>query len=92
MLSVMEKLRLSNDEINALYTVRPVCGYQGTEVAAAFAERYGRDPLIPLNFFANLHLAQKLAERYGLDPLIPLGRQLAEKGVLTEEEGKWFDD
>lgn len=66
--TICEKLAITIDELNSLYTAVPVNGFGGTAVAA------------------------EIAQRFGLDASEPLGSQLAERGVLTEDEAAWLDD
>jgi hypothetical protein len=67
-MAIAQKLGLSLDELNSLYTTFPVGGCVGAVVA------------------------QELRARYGLDEDERLGEALAERGVLTEAEGRWLDD
>jgi hypothetical protein len=34
----------------------------------------------------------ELCTRYGLDRSEPAGAQLAERGILTDAEGRWLDE
>jgi hypothetical protein len=46
----------------------------------------------PVNGFIGTQVAAEIAERFNLDASEPLGSQLAEQGVLTDDEAEWFDD
>lgn len=46
----------------------------------------------PVNGFVGTQVAAEIAERFSLDASEPLGSQLAEQGVLTEDEAEWLDD
>lgn len=46
----------------------------------------------PVNGFTGPQVAERLAERFGLDVEDSLGSQLAELGVLTNDEAAYLDD
>lgn len=46
----------------------------------------------PVNGFVGTDVAARLAERFNLDASESLGAQLAEQGVLTDDEAEWLDD
>ena len=46
----------------------------------------------PVNGFVGTDVAARLAERFNLDASEPMGAQLADQGILTDDEAEWFDD
>jgi hypothetical protein len=46
----------------------------------------------PVDGFIGTQVAAEIAARFGLDASEPLGSQLAEQGVLTDDETAWLDD
>ena len=46
----------------------------------------------PVNDFVGAQVAEEIAQRFGIDASEPLGSQLAERGVLTDEEAEYLDD
>ena len=46
----------------------------------------------PVNGFVGTEVAAEIAQRFNLDTAASLGSQLAEQGVLTDDEAEWFDD
>lgn len=46
----------------------------------------------PVNGFVGTEVAAEIAERFGLEASEPLGSQLAEQGILTDDEAEWLDD
>lgn len=49
----------------------------------------------PVDGYVGREVAKDIATRFGLsldEPGLSLGAELAARGVLTEEEGRWLDD
>ncbi len=46
----------------------------------------------PVNGWTGEIVAADIAERFSLNAQEPLGMQLAEQGVLTDDEAEWLDD
>lgn len=46
----------------------------------------------PVNGFVGTQVAAEIAERFSIDASEPLGYQLAERGILTDEEAEYLDD
>jgi hypothetical protein len=46
----------------------------------------------PVGGFVGTQVATEIVARFGLDASEPLGSQLAEQGILTDDEAAWLDD
>lgn len=46
----------------------------------------------PVGGWVGTQVAADIAQRFGLDAASPLGSQLADQGILTEDEAQWLDD
>lgn len=49
---------------------------------------------VPVGGFLGSDVTADIMRRFGLvdDEALPLGAQLAERGILTDDEAEWFDD
>jgi len=46
----------------------------------------------PVNGFVGTDVAAEIAARFNVDASEPLGYQLAERGILTDDEAEYLDD